>query len=154
MIHRETIEKLVTRYIEGTGLFVVDIHVSHTNDIRILVDNEKGVSIKECIDLSRAVESSLNRDKEDFRLEVSSPGLSEPLKVLPQYRKNIGRNIEVITKEGRKYEGKLNGLTGNGLIIEEKLKVKGDKKRPQTETVEKKIDFEEISSTKVLVSFN
>ncbi len=153
MIDRGTITELVTRHIKGTGLFIVDIHVSRSNDIRILVDNQLGVSIQECAELSRAIESSLSRDEQDFNLEVSSPGLSEPLKVLPQYIKNIGREVEVITIEGQKHEGKLIRTTDNGLIIEEIEKDKKKKKRPEIKAVEKEFDFDRIRSTKVLVSY-
>jgi ribosome maturation factor RimP len=153
MIDRETITELVTKHIKGTSLFIVDIHVSRSNDIRILVDNQAGVSIPECVELSRAIESSLSRGEQVFNLEVSSPGLSEPLKVLPQYIKNIGREVEVITAEGQKHEGKLMRMTDNGLIIEEIVKNKEKKKRPEINTVEKEFDFDRIRSTKVLVSY-
>ena len=153
MIDRETITGVVTKHIKGSCLFIVDIHVSRSNDIRIVVDNQGGVSIKECAELSREIERSLSRDEQDFHLEVSSPGLSEPLKVLPQYRKNIGRNVEVITAEGQKHEGKLIGMTDNGLIIEELVKIKGENKRPEIKAVEKEFDFDRIRSTKVMVSY-
>ena len=153
MISREIISELVKERLEGTDLFLVDIHVSPTNNIRILIDNENGVTVKDCVDLSRALEESLNRDEEDFQLEVSSPGLSEPLKVLQQYEKNIGRDIEVITKEGQKHEGRLIGLTDKGLVMEELVKVKSGKKRPEIKTVKNNFDFDFISSTKVLVSY-
>ncbi len=153
MIDRETITKLVTKHIEGSGMFIVDIHVSSSNNIRIIVDNENGVSVKECVELSRAIEGSLNRDENDFHLEVSSPGLSEPLKVKFQYLKNIGREVEVINKEGKKFKGKLIRLTDKGLIIEELVKVKGEKKRPEIKAVEKEFDFDLIQSTKVVVSY-
>ncbi len=153
MIDRETITDLVTKHIKGSSLFIVDIHVSRSNDIRIVLDNHEGLTIKECAELSRAIESSLSMDEQDFHLEVSSPGLSEPLKVLPQYSKNIGRNVEVITTEGQKHEGKLIRMTDNGLIIEELVKILGDKKRPEIKAVEKEFDFDRIRSTKVMVSY-
>jgi ribosome maturation factor RimP len=152
MISREAIENLVKKLTEGTGLFIVGIHVSPSNNIRIFVDNEKGVSLEECISLSRAVENSLDRDKHDFQLEVSSPGLTEPLRVLPQYRKNIGRTVEIITNEGDKHEGKLIGITDKGLVIEEVVKIRGGKKRPEIKSAEKEFDFDQINSTKVVIS--
>lgn len=153
MISREIISELVKEKLEGTDLFLVDIHVSPTNNIRILIDNENGVTVQDCVVLSRALEEILNRDEEDFQLEVSSPGLSEPLKVLQQYEKNIGRDIEVITKEGQKHKGRLIGLTDKGLVMEELVKVKSGKKRPEIKTVKNNFDFNFISSTKVLVSY-
>jgi ribosome maturation factor RimP len=153
MIGKETIEQLVNEYIEGTDLFVVEIRVSPSGEIRIFVDNERGVSLEDCINLSRSVENSLNRDEHDFQLEVSSPGLTEPFKVLPQYKKNIGRDVELITDEGLKHTGTLTGLTGNGVVILESLKIKGEKKRPEIMTVEKEYDFDRIRSTKLVISY-
>jgi ribosome maturation factor RimP len=153
MIDRETIAGLVAEHISGTGLFVVDIGVSAENNIKILVDSERGVSLGECISLSKAIEGSLDREKHDFNLEVSSPGLSEPLRVMPQYVKNIGRDVEVITSEGQKHTGKLARLTEKGLILEEKVKLRGEKKRPEIKAVEKEFDFSLIQSTRVVISF-
>jgi ribosome maturation factor RimP len=153
MIGRESVKELVDKYIEGTDLFVVDIHVSPSNEIRIFVDNEKGVSLEDCINLSRSVENSLGREEHDFHLEVSSPGLSEPFKVLPQYRKNIGRDVEIITDDGQKHAGTLSGLTVNGVVIKEQVKTRGDKKRPEINIVEKEYDFDRIRSTKLVISY-
>jgi ribosome maturation factor RimP len=153
MIDRETITGLVKAYISGTDLFIVDIHVSRSNSIRIMIDNEKGVSLEECIGLSRALEEKLDREQHDFQLEVSSPGLTEPFKVLPQYMKNIGREVEVITTNGQKHEGKLTGINNKGLTIEELVKIRGERKRPEIKAVEKGFDFNEILSTKRVISY-
>lgn len=153
MIGKETIEQLVNEYIEGTDLFVVEIRVSPSGEIRVFVDNERGVSLEECIGLSRSLENSLNRDEHDFQLEVSSPGLTEPFKVLPQYLKNIGREVELVTAEGLKHTGILTGLTANGLVIREMLKIRGEKKRPEIKTVENEYDFDRIRSTKLVISY-
>ena len=153
MVSRDKIEELVKRHAEGSGLFVVDIHVSHSNEIRVLADSETGMSLDDCVRLSRALENSLDREEQDFQLEVSSPGLSEPLKILPQYRKNIGRDIEVITKEGQKHTGRLIRVNDSGLVMEEKIAVRDEKKRHGIKTVENEFDFNLIRSTKVVVSF-
>lgn len=154
MIDKDTISELVKKQIEGSDLFLVDIHVSPSNDIRILIDNQKGVTISECIELSRTLEKSLDRDEQDFHLEVSSPGLSEPLKVLPQYKKNIGRGLEVVTLEGEKHEGKLTELTEKGFIIEEQVRFKSEKKkRPEIKAVLNEYEFDRVRSAKVMVSF-
>lgn len=153
MIDRETITKLVEKYTEGTDLFIVDIQVSPSNNIRILADSEKGITIDECVDMSRAIEESLDRDKNDFQLEVSSPGLSEPMKVIPQYLKNIGREVEIVTKEGQKHQGTLTGVTEEGLLVEELVKIRGEKKRPEMKPVEKEFEFDQILSTKLVISY-
>ena len=153
MINKDTVTRLVRQQIQGTDLFIVDIHVSHSNDVKILVDSDKGVSLQECIDLSRAIERSLDREKDDFHLEVSSPGLSEALKVLPQYLKNIGREVEILTSEGTKHHGKLKQVSDKGVVIEEKKKIKGEKKRPEIKIMERELDFDHILSTKVMITF-
>ncbi len=153
MINKDTVTRLVRHQIQGTDLFIVDINVSHSNNIQILVDSDKGVSVQECMDLSRAVERDLDREEDDFQLEVSSPGLSEPLKVLPQYLKNIGREVEVLTKEGIKHQGRLKQVSDKGLAIEEKVKIKGEKKRPEIKVIEREFDFDHILSTKLVISF-
>ncbi len=153
MVSKQALEELVSRITEGTEFFVVDIHVSPSNSIRVLIDSNKGVTVKECGELTRAIESGLDRDKEDFHLEVSSPGLSEPLKVLAQYEKNIGREVEIVTSEGQRHEGRLTGVTGKGITFEEPVKVRGEKKRPEVKLVSKELDFDQIRSTKLVVSF-
>ncbi len=154
MADKDTISELVKEQIEGSDMFVVEINVSPSNDIRILVDNQKGVTISECIELSRALEKGLDRDEQDFHLEVSSPGLSEPLKVLQQYKKNIGRNVGVVTLEGDKHEGKLTELTEKGFILEEQVKFKSEKKkRPEIKAVFNEYEFDRVRSVKVMVAF-
>ncbi len=153
MISKEAVEKLADKHTEGTGLFIVDIHVSAANSIRVLVDSNDGVTVKELGDLTRAIESGLDREKEDFNLEVSSPGLSEPLKVLRQYEKNIGREVEIETADGQRHKGKLTGLTDNGIVFEELVKVKGEKKRPEMKLMLREMDFDRIRSTKLVVLF-
>jgi ribosome maturation factor RimP len=153
MIEKESIEKMVDRYITGSDLFIVDIHVSSSGNIRVLIDSPRGISLGECVDLSKAIEKEIDRDKHDFDLEVSSPGLSEPLRVLPQYIKNTGREVEVTTLEGLKHDGKLLRVTEKGIVIEEKVKQKGEKKRPEIKSVETHLDFNLIRSTKVVVSY-
>ncbi len=153
MISEKAVLEVVNRHTEGTGLFIVDIHVSASNSIRVVVDSDEGVTVKECSDLTRAIENGLDRDKEDFNLEVSSPGLSEPLKVLRQYSKNIGREVVIETVDGQKHKGKLTGLSDNGILFEELVKVKGEKKRPETKLMIRELDFDRVRSTKLVVLF-
>ena len=154
MIAKETVKEIVTGLIKETPVFIVDISVSPANKIRIFIDTPEGIFIDDCIRISRAVESSLNRDKEDFELEVSSPGLSDPLKVLPQYIKNIGRTIEVLTKEGDKYEGTLNEAGEESFTLSYKEKVRTpDMKRPEIQDFVKNIPYNNVKYTKVKVAF-
>ena len=154
MILKETVKEIVTELIAGTPIFIVDISVSPSNKIRIFIDTPEGVFIDDCIRINRAVESSLDRDKEDFELEVSSPGLSDPLKVLPQYIKNTGRTVEVLTKEGDKYEGTLEEAGEESFILLYKEKIRTpDMKRPEIQNFVKKIYYNNVKYTKVKVSF-
>jgi ribosome maturation factor RimP len=154
VITEEQIKQLVSEKLQGTEIFLVDIIISPGNKIQIEVDHDKGISIKECVGISRHVEHNLDREKEDFELQVSSPGLDKPLKILRQYKKNVGRNVEVILLSGEKKEGKLLGASDEDITIEAEEKVK-DEKTKKRKTIKKvqKFNFQEIKETKVVISF-
>jgi len=141
MITTESITELIEQHIEGSDIFLVEVLVKPGNAILIHVDRPAGISIDECVKISRFLNESLDRDVEDYSLEVSSPGLGGAFKVKQQYEKNLGRDIEVLYTDGIKVKGKLESLTDNGII----LKVKGD---------DEEIVFEEIKTAKALISFN
>ena len=100
MIEKQKIEELVEEFIKGTGLFLVAVKVSSSNRITVLADKNEGITIDECAGIHRHIEKSLDRDKEDFELQVSSPGLDLPFVVIEQYFKNEGKKVEVIDNEG------------------------------------------------------
>ena len=102
MILKNSIEKIIDNYLKENALFLVDIVISIDNDIEVTIDSIKGVSIDECTGISRLIDSSLNRDEEDFSLTVTSAGLDQPLKVGKQYEKFIGKEVEVLFKSGVK----------------------------------------------------
>src|SRR4051812_24117253 len=102
MVSEQKIKELVQLSIVEKGHFLVEVKVSSFNKINVVIDNNKGISVSDCADLSRFIESNLNRDEEDFELEVSSPGLDQPFKVLNQYQKYIGKNVATVTREGQK----------------------------------------------------
>ena len=101
MVQKELIENIVEQVTRGTDLFHVETRISISNKITIAVDSMKGITIDQCGEISKLVEASLNREEEDFEIEVSSPGLSEPFKVINQYRKNIGQEVEIVTEDGQ-----------------------------------------------------
>jgi len=154
MITKEWIESIVNPTIEEEGIFLVDVTVSPSNQISVFIDSEKGVTIDQCIALSKHVEQSLNRDEEDFELEVSSAGLDLPLKVLKQYTKNKGRTVNVVLKNGQKLTGVLADTNDEGfeLEIEKNVIVEG-KKRKQLVNETVALKFIDIKSTKIVVSF-
>jgi ribosome maturation factor RimP len=154
MVRKEDIEKIIIRTIEGTDAFLVDVDVKSGNLIRVFVDEPSGISLDECIRISKVIESSLDREEEDFDLQVSSPGLENPLLVLPQYIKNIGRELKVETLDKQRFVGELISADQIGISLKAKIKVKleGSKKK-KTELQSVSLKFEEIKSAKVNLQF-
>jgi len=154
MITKERIDEIVTPLLDKENLFLVDISISTDNKIVVTVDSDDGVSIDSCVAVSRAIESSLDRDTEDFELEVSSAGVGQPLKMPRQYLKNIGRELEVITAKGEKFKGKLVGADESGFTISfsKKVAVEGKKKKQLIEE-EMSFNYSDTKSVKVVVSF-
>lgn len=133
-------------------LFLVEIRIKPTHNIKVFIDGDQGVSIERLVQLNRKlykrIEEAQVYPEGEFSLEVSSPGLDEPLKLHRQYVKNSGRFVELTLKDERKLEGKLAGVTADHLIIEE-TKGKGKK----TETIVHNISFDNIKTTKVQIKF-
>ena len=103
MLNKEIIKNLVEEFIfENESIFLVELKVSSSNQIEILIDSLQGISIKNCMSLSRHIENKLDREECDFSLQVASAGLSEPFKVFQQYKKSIGKNVNVFLKGGKK----------------------------------------------------
>jgi len=154
MITVDKIQKLVETKLAESANFVVEITVKLGNKISILLDNDKGVSIEDCVAMSRHVEFSLDREAEDFELHVSSPGLTEPFKTLRQYQKYIGKSVDVVTIENKKLTGKIISADADGIVIEiaSKEKVEGKKgKQIIINTI--KLTFNQIKTTKVVILF-
>lgn len=158
MIDRDQIEQLAIERINelDKGLFIVDISVSRGNKIIVELDTVEGnVAIDDCISVSRNIEHNLDRDKEDFELQVSSAGLDKPFRVLQQYKKNIGKVIKVQLIENNKtLEGVLTFADENGIKIETSTKerIEGRKKKEWVKT-EHEFTYEEIKETKIVISF-
>jgi ribosome maturation factor RimP len=149
MIAKDRIRKLVEEHTEGTALFVVDVKVSSANKITILVDTHNGITIDECISVSRHVEQNLDREKEDFELMVSSPGLEMPFLVLEQYVKNEGKKVVVLDNEGGKYQGVLKNVTVGGFEVEVEVKKKGE--NPTLKEIS--FNYGQVKATKTLIDF-
>lgn len=130
MYQKETIETIVNKWIDTKDAFVVDIIINRSNAIKVEIDSIHGIGINECIELTNFIHSNLDREQEDYELEVTSPGLGQKFKVIKQYIKNIGKNVEVTDNEGEKITGKLKSANEKGFIIEVEKKVKhhGEKK--------------------------
>jgi ribosome maturation factor RimP len=148
MADKEYIRGLAEEYMKGTGLFLVAVRVSSTNRITVLADKKEGITIDECVALHRHIESQLDREKEDFELQVSSPGLDTPFMVMEQYLKNEGRKVEVTDTEGTKYIGVLKNVTPGGFELEADIKVKGKAK----EVKEISFNFDQVKSARVILT--
>lgn len=137
---------------EDPGLFLVEVRIKPTNNIKVFIDGDNGISIEKLVQYNRRLYRQLEEGSvvpgADFSLEVSSPGLDEHLKLKRQYRKNIGRFIEVQETEGDKKEGKLVEASDNEIVIESIIG-KGKK----IETVQTTISFDNIKTTKVQIKF-
>ncbi|MBR6440789.1 MAG: ribosome assembly cofactor RimP, partial [Bacteroidales bacterium] len=107
MIEKIKILELVNNALDGSDKFLVSLKITPDNRIFVDIDGDNGINVDDCIELSRAIESQLDRDEEDFELNVSSAGADQPLKLTRQYRKNIGRDVEVVYLDGEKVEGEL-----------------------------------------------
>jgi ribosome maturation factor RimP len=151
MISKEKIQYLVDQVLSG-DMFIVDIAVKTGNSIEVLVDSDKGISIEECVQISRHIEKNLDRDVEDFSLEVSSPGLSQPFRNLRQYQKNIGKKVELVARSGEKEEGILKSVNSMGIELDVTAKEKiNGAKIPVTKS--KAYSFEQIKTVKLVISF-
>ncbi len=127
-------------FLEGTDAFLVDVTIKPGNAIRVHADTPEGISVDRCAAISRYLNGKLDRDTEDYSLEVSSPGIGAPFKVMQQYRKNIGRSIEVNCNDGRKATGKLVSVDKNGIVLDAGH-------NPE------EFGFEEIKTAKAIISF-
>ena len=154
MIKRTDIQKLIESSIAETDLFLVGLKVSADNCIEVLVDSPKGVDLDRCAAISRAIESGLDRDVEDFELTVSSAGLDLPFQVLQQYLKYIGKEVEIVFKNGQKLKATLIAAAENAINISYTVLKKEEgakRKKPVTETAVYQLN--EIKSTKPVINF-
>jgi ribosome maturation factor RimP len=131
MIDKVKIGEIVAEVLGDGALFLVDVKVSRDNRIEVFIDGDEGVKIQDCIDLSRKVESQLDREEEDFELSVLSWGLGEPLRLKRQYVKNIGKKVELVLLSGEVIEGVLKEVGEMNLSVEV---TKGKGKKMTVET--------------------
>jgi len=146
MISEQLIKDLTTRHLAGTDRFAVSVAVRSDNRIRIFIDSDTHVLIEHCIELSKFIESQLNREIEDFELNVSSSGLDQPYKLSRQYIKNIGREVSVLQKDNSKIEGTLTTADEQGFSVKEITKVK----KVITETTHSFL-YSDIKETKEII---
>ncbi len=163
----QAIEQRVEALISAEpDVFLVEVKIKPTNNIKVFIDGDQGVSIEKLVHYNRRLYRQLEEENlfpnDDFSLEVSSPGVEEPLKLYRQYLKNIGRFVEVTDNEGNKKEGKLISATESGIVVEEikarltgknKDKVVGQGKGKKLETLQHAVSFSEIKATRIQIKF-
>lgn len=154
MIEKGIVYQLVREGLASTDCFIVDVQVKPDNVIIVEIDNKEGVDIDRCVSLHRFIESHLDRDTEDYELEVGSAGITSPFKVIEQYQKNIGNEVEVLTKAGMKLNGILKSVSDDKFVITIIKKVKTETSKRKVE-VEEDLTFgyDEIKYTKYLIRF-
>ena len=154
MIEKNIVKQIVEEWLQDKDYFLVDLSVSNDNRIVVEIDHAEGVWIEDCVELSRFIESKLDREKEDFELEVGSAGIGQPFKVHQQYVNHLGQDVEVLTLDGVKYQGELHEVNDDTFSILRTVKKKEEgAKRPRM--VEELVIFryDEIKYTKYLISF-
>lgn len=145
MIEKKTVEEELKKILEGTEIFLVGIQVDRNNRILVHMDKNDGISVDECARISRELEARLDRDREDFALEVSSPGLDAPFRVAQQYRKNMGKMVKVECHDGNRYLGVLRDIRDDSILLE----LRTGKREVET----KELAFRDIRSTKAHIQF-
>jgi ribosome maturation factor RimP len=154
MIDKNVVRELVEEWLQGKEYFLVDVTVSADDRIVVEIDHAEGVWIDDCVQLSKFIEEHLNRDEQDYELEVGSAGIGQPFKVLQQYVCHIGKPVEVLTLKGEKKQGILKEVNEEQLVITAKTKVKAENaKRPKMVDVDYTYPLSELKYTKYLISF-
>jgi ribosome maturation factor RimP len=154
MIEKKTVCQIVEEWLEDKDYFLVEVTVSPDDRIVVEIDHAEGVWIEDCVELSRYIESKLNREEEDYELEVGSAGIGQPFKVLQQYLNHIGKDVEVMTKDGRKLTGTLKGADEQHFTVSVPTKVKEEGvKRPKMVDVDNTFGYDDVKYTKYQIKF-
>lgn len=123
MIDPTKVKELVTQAIAEQGAFLVDLKIGSDSRIKVLADHMEGISLEKLAAISRSVESGLDREEDDFEIEVSSPGIGSPFQVKEQYVRNLGHFVRVVTKDGREVRGDFTAFENDVLTLEWKERV-------------------------------
>ena len=154
MIEKNKVCEVVNEWLQDKDYFLVEVSIAADNKITVEIDHKEGVWIEDCVELSRFIESKLDREQEDFELEVGSAGIGQPFKVLQQYINHIGKEVEVLKADGKKQTGILKEADENHFIvtISKKVKLEGEK-RPKMVDEDVTFAYDEIKYTKYLINF-
>ncbi len=144
MIDKFKVLDIVKDVLEGSDKYLINMKITPDNRIFVDIDGDNGINIDDCIEVSRAIESQLDRDEEDFELNVSSAGADSPLKMPRQYRRHVGRELNVTPFDGEQVEGTLMEADDQHFVI----KIKGKKKESAREV---SFAYEDVKTAKVVV---
>ena len=155
MTLKEKVQKLIDQaFEEHSNLFLIGFTISTDNKIIVTIDGDQGVVLQDCINISRAIEHNLDREEEDFALEVASAGAYTPLKMLRQYAQHLGRKLKVITLSGEKVEGELVDVGETSISLKWKVREpKAVGKGKTTVENEAVVNFSDIKEASVIISF-
>ena len=152
----EKVKELLSQVLEDNpSLFLIDLSIDSNYAIKIIIDGDQGVTVEDCIAVSRGIEHNLDREEQDFSLEVASYGASEPLKLVRQYKKNIGRKLEVVLQDNQKIEAKLAAADMEQITLQWKAREpKPVGKGKVTVNKETKVAYKDIKKASVMITFN
>lgn len=154
MIDKNVVKTLVEEWLQKGDYFLVDVTETANDRIVVEIDHADGVWIEDCADLSRFLQERLGEQLDTYELEVGSAGIGQPFKVPQQYVNHVGKNVEVVDKDGKKIQGILSHVDGDlfTITVQEKQHVEG-KKRPVMVDVDKTFNMNDVKSTKYLLAF-
>ena len=154
MIDRQQVIDLTNEWLSNKEYFLVDVVISKDDKITVEIDHAEGVWIEDCVSLSKHIEANLNRDEEDYELEVGSAGIGQPFKVLQQYINHVGKEVEVLACDGKKYRGVLTRVDEESFTVTVQVKEKPEgAKRPILVGKEYTWKYNEVKYTKYLINF-
>lgn len=154
MIDKNAVKTIVEEWLGGNEYFLVDVSIEPDNRIVVEIDHADGVWIEDCAELSRHIQERLGAELDDYELEVGSAGIGQPFKVAQQYAIHVGKEVEVLTADGKKVQGVLKSVDGPAFVVtvKEKQRVEG-KKRPVIVDVDREFNMDNVKYTKYLLSF-
>ena len=152
MIDKTELEKVINDTLDGSKMYLVTLKVSKDNVIDVALDSDEDITIDDCIAVNDAVLEAFDRDKEDYELTVGSYGITSPLILPRQYRKNIGYEVEVLTADGRKLKGVIADADDEGFTLSMTVKKKLEgKKRPEMVEEQERFNYSDIKQTKNII---
>jgi len=151
---RQKIEDIINEALTDTGIFLVDLNVSRSNVIQVFIDHSRGVSLDDCMALHRTIGEQLDSDEEDYELQVSSPGLGQPIRVFPQYLKALGETLQIELTDGDRLRGMLQEArpAAEGQEAELIIRLAGTKRKPAPEEPIA-VQISRIKSARVEIDF-